>query len=296
MRRATLIESVRLDDAVGAKVLLASETFQETGSFKYRAAFHVASRVPQNLIVCASSGNFGQAMARACQQLGKQCIVVMPQNASASKANAILHYGGKIEPIDTAIVSRTARVQSLCRQFPDAYESSAYDDPLVIEGNASLGLELAELHGSIDCILAPIGGGGLTSGILVGLAKAAKPIPVWAVEPAIANDAAQSFREGRLVANPQEPQTIADGVRTLSLGRHNWPILHQGLAGVIEVAESQIKEAVRLLYHLANLKSEPTGALSLAGLLAQIHAFKSKRVCCVISGGNVDPKVFSALI
>src|SRR5207248_2872470 len=133
--------------------------------------------------------------------------------------------------------------------------------PLVIAGNTSLGAELAALPEPFDCVLAPLGGGGLTAGIIQGLRAAGSNIRVVAVEPLLANDGARSFRAGRIIANDVEPTTIADGVRTLSLGHHNWPILRDGLADIIEVTEGQIKEAVRLLFHLANLKVEPTGAL-----------------------------------
>jgi threonine dehydratase len=105
-----------------------------------------------------------------------------------------------------------------------------------------------------------------------------------------------SLRAGVLIANEAEPATIADGARTLSLGRHNWAILREGLADVIEVTEDQIKEAVRLLFHLANLKAEPTGALAVAALLAAPERFRGRAVCCVASGGNVDVDVFRALL
>ena len=116
------------------------------------------------------------------------------------------------------------------------------------------------------------------------------------VEPLLANDGARSLRAGTIIANDTEPATIADGVRTLSLGQHNWAILREGLADVIEVTEEQIKEAVRLLFHLANLKVEPTGALSVAALLAAPERFRGQSVCCVASGGNVDSEVFLTLI
>jgi len=166
----------------------------------------------------------------------------------------------------------------------------------VIEGNATLGLEIAGLKRSFDCVVAPLGGGGLTSGIVTGLRGAGGSMPVIAVEPLLANDGAQSFRAGRLVANQSEPQTIADGVRTISLGQHNWKILQHGLADVVEVAEDQIAEATRLLFTLANLKAEPTAALAIAALLAQPEMFRRKTVCCVISGGNVDADLFARLL
>jgi len=277
-------------------LLIASETFQHTGSFKFRAAYNVAAHVPHSRIIAASSGNFGQAMARACQIVGKSCIIVMPQTSARVKLDAVREYGGAVDLIDVRSKSRSARVGELAREHPDAYVASAYDDPLVIEGNATLGAELASLDRRIDFIIAPVGGGGLTSGIIQGLREAGKRIAVVGAEPSVANDAARSLKAGHIIANESEPQTIADGVRTLSLGKHNWAVLREGLSGIVEVSEEQIKEGVRLLFSLANLKAEPTGALGIAALLAQPEMFRNRSVCCVVSGGNVDADLFQSIL
>jgi threonine dehydratase len=296
IRPTTVLEAARLDRRLGAKLTIASETFQVTGSFKFRAAFNVANKAAQRRIITASSGNFGQAMACACQMLGKSCIVVMPGTSAQVKIEAVREYGATVDLIDTRVKPRQVRVTELAAESPDAYIASAYDDPLVIEGNATLGAELATLGKKFDFILAPIGGGGLTSGIITGLRSAGKETPVLGVEPAIANDAARSLRAGHIIANEKEPQTIADGVRTLSLGKHNWSVLRDGLAGIVEVSEESIKEAVRLLFSLANLKAEPTGALGVAALLTRPEMFQDRSVCCVVSGGNVDPNVFREIL
>ena len=112
----------------------------------------------------------------------------------------------------------------------------------------------------------------------------------------MANDAARSLREGHIVVNESEPQTIADGTRTLSVGKHNWEILKDGLETIVEVPEDAIRESVRLLFSLANLKAEPTGALGIAALLASPDTFRGRRVCCVVTGGNVDPAVYASLL
>lgn len=296
IRPTTIIEAPRLARRLGVDLTLASETFQYTGSFKFRAAYNVASRVPQPRVITASSGNFGQAMARACQLLGKSCVVVMPDTSSRVKVEAVREFGGTVDFIDVRSKSRKERVAELAGADPGAYVASAYDDPLVIEGNASLGRELAALRRGLDCTVAPIGGGGLTSGLIRGLRGAGSRCRVIAAEPLLANDAARSLREGRIVVHDTEPATIADGARTVSVGRHNWPILRDGLARVVEVSEAHIEEAVRLLLTLANLKAEPTGALSVAALLADPPWFRDQSVCCVISGGNVDPAVLRRIL
>jgi threonine dehydratase len=164
----------------------------------------------------------------------------------------------------------------------------------VIDGNSSLGDELADKD--FDVVIVPIGGGGLSSGIIESFERNGVATEVYAAEPLMANDAARSLRKGHIVANEREPQTIADGARTLSVGNLNWPILRKGLAGVLEVPEENIAEAVRMYFSLANLKCEPTGALPLGALMLNKEQFRDKRLCLVVSGGNVDPAVYTKLL
>jgi threonine dehydratase len=295
-RPTTIIESPRLDARLGAQVVIASETFQWTGSFKFRAAYNVASSVTQNHIITASSGNFGQALAYACMLLRKQCTVVMPDTSAQVKIEAVREYGAAVDLIDTRVTSRAARVAELAAQYSDAYVASAYDDPLVIQGNSSLGKEIAGLGHLIEAVVVPIGGGGLTAGIIMGLKQAGRPLEVVAAEPLMANDAARSLAAGCIISNEKEPQTIADGARTLSVGQHNWPILRDGLSHIAEVPEEAIAEAVRLLFSLVNLKAEPTGALGIGAMVAAPQIFRGRTVCCVVSGGNVDPAVYCRLL
>jgi threonine dehydratase len=295
-RRTTIIDAPRLANRLGVDLTIATETFQHTGSFKFRAAYNLASKVSEHKILTASSGNFGQAMAFACSLLGKECTIVMPSTSAKVKVDAVREYGGVVDLIDTRAVTRAQRVAELAKENPDAYVASAYDDLLVIEGNSSLGGELAALGRDFDAVLAPVGGGGLTSGIITGLRKGGSRARVVGAEPLMANDAARSLREGRIVQNESEVQTIADGARTVSVGVNNWVVLKDGLSGIVEVPEENIKEGVRLLFSLANLKAEPTGALSIGALLTQPEQFRGQRVCCVVSGGNVDPAVYREIL
>jgi threonine dehydratase len=292
----TIIEAPRLTKRLGAKVIIASETFQITGSFKFRAAHNVASSVPETLLITASSGNFGQALAYACSVLKKSCIVVMPTTSAAIKVEAVREFGGQVELVDVSVKSRAERVRELANQHPEAYVASAYDDSLVIEGNASLGRELAALNYNFDKVLVPIGGGGLSSGILTGFRQSEKKIGVVGAEPLLGNDAFRSLKAGRILRNESEPQTIADGARTISLGERNWAILKDGLEAIVQVPEENIIEAVRLLFELANLKAEPTGALGIGAVLTEPERFRDRSVCCVVSGGNVDPAVYTKIL
>ncbi|HXG83118.1 MAG TPA: pyridoxal-phosphate dependent enzyme [Pyrinomonadaceae bacterium] len=290
----TFIESEKLRKLLGINLTIASETFQHTGSFKFRAAYNLAANVPNDEILTASSGNFGQALAYACLLCGKKATIVMPETSARVKIEAVRSYGATVDLVDTNKIGRNERVLQLAAAMPDAHFASAYDDCFVIEGNASLGAELAAKN--FDSIISPIGGGGLSSGIIKGLCDAGNGARVFGAEPLEANDAARSLAAGKIVFNEFEPRTIADGARTISLGKQNWAILQTGLAGIVEVSEENIIEAVKLLFSQANLKVEPTGALGLGAILQSKEIFEGKSVCVVASGGNVDAEVYRRIL
>ncbi|MBA2333954.1 MAG: threonine/serine dehydratase [Blastocatellia bacterium] len=294
IRPTTFIEAQKLRDHLGIDLTIASETFQHTGSFKFRAAYNLALNVPNDEILTASSGNFGQALAYACKLLGKKCTVVMPETSAKVKIDAVLSYGATVDLVDTKVIGRNERVAQLAESMPNAYFASAYDDKYVVEGNSTLGEELAEKD--FDVVIVPVGGGGLISGIISGTKCVGCCTDVIGAEPLLGNDAARSLRAGKIITNKTEPETIADGARTISLGNLNWPIIKECVSGIIEVSEENIKQAVRLYFELANLKSEPTGALSLGAILEHSSVFPGKKVCVVVSGGNVDADVYRNII
>jgi threonine dehydratase len=178
--------------------------------------------------------------------------------------------------------------------MPDVYIASAYDDLHVIEGNATLGYELAAKD--FDAVIVPVGGGGLISGISQGLCRNGNQAQLIGAEPLLANDAARSLKAGVIVVNENEPTTIADGARTVSLGKHNWAIIAKGVAEIIEVSEDKIIEAARLYFSLANLKVEPTGALALGAILENKGEFLNRKVCAIVSGGNVDAEIYRRIL
>ena len=294
IRPTTFIQSSKLRDHLGLDITIATETFQHTGSFKFRAAYNLASSVEQEEILSASSGNFGQALAYACKLVGKRCTVVMPETSAKVKIDAVLGFGATVDLIDTNVIGRNERVEQLAREMPDAYFASAYDDRYVIAGNSTLGDELAVED--FDVVISPVGGGGLISGIVTGLKRHMQPTVVLGSEPAQANDAARSLKAGELIPNEKEPMTIADGARTISLGNLNWPIIKENVPEIIEVSDERIIEAVRLYFGLVNLKCEPTGAISLGAVLENTSKFEGRRICLIVSGGNVDPAVYRDLI
>lgn len=294
IRPTTFIESSKLRDQLGLDVTIASETFQHTGSFKFRAAYNLVSNVQNDEVLTASSGNFGQALAYACQLLGKKCTVVMPETSARVKIDAVRSFGAIVDLVDVTRVGRNERVAQLAAEMPDAYYASAYDDQFVIEGNATLGDELASRD--FDVIVVPVGGGGLISGVVTGLTRSGRTAEVIGAEPQLGNDAARSLRAGAIVRNEVEPMTIADGARTISLGNLNWPIIKENVREIIEVLDEKTVEAMNLYFVLANLKCEPTGALTLGAVLTEPGRFEGKRVCLIVSGGNVDPAVYRSLI
>lgn len=294
VRPTTIIRSTKLRDHLGLDITVASETFQHTGSFKFRAAYNVALNVPNDSILTASSGNFGQAIAYACKLTGKRCTVVMPETSARVKIDAVRSFGSTVDLIDVAMVGRAERVGQLAGEMPDAYIASPYDDQLVIDGNSTLGDELADE--GFDTIVVPVGGGGLISGMITSFCRNGATAEIIGAEPLLGNDAARSFKAGVLIANETEPMTIADGARTVSLGKLNWPIIRDGAKDVIEVPDEKTADAMRLYFGLVNLKCEPTGALSLGAILEQPERFADRKVCVIVSGGNVDASIYKGLI
>lgn len=294
LRPPLLLPAPTLSARLGCTLTLASETFQYTGSFKFRAAYHLLSSIPHQEVIATSSGNFGQAVAYASSLLGKTCTVVMPASSSLVKMAAVRRYGGSVDLIETSTISRVERVRQHVQAHPGAFAAQPADDPRMVAGNSTLGQDLFRA-GAWDLLVVPIGGGGLAAGQILARDLLNVSTAVLGAEPQLANDAARSLNAGHLQKNAQEPSTVADGARTLQLGQLPWGILHRGIEDILEVPEVLILGAVRLAFAL-NLKVEPTGALALGALLAHPARFVGKRVCCVLSGGNVDPEVYAQML
>ncbi|HEY9785087.1 MAG TPA: pyridoxal-phosphate dependent enzyme, partial [Candidatus Obscuribacterales bacterium] len=196
VRPTTFVKSWSLAQLLKADTLIASETFQHTGSFKFRAAYNVAQSVEQPELIAASSGNFGQALAYAARLLGKTAIVVMPDDSARVKIEAVRRYGGIVDLVDVRKKSRGERVKEIAQERKDARVVSAYDDLFVIEGNSTLGEEMAECGEEFDVVIVPVGGGGLCSGIIEGLKRKGNGARVYGAEPLLGNDAKRSFAAG----------------------------------------------------------------------------------------------------
>jgi threonine dehydratase len=292
----TFVRSQRLAAQLGVDVTIATETFQHTGSFKFRGAFNTAAYTDSQHLIAASSGNFGQALAFACKLFEKRCTIVMPQDSAAVKVAAVKSYGATVESIDVRKIPRAERVRQLLEEFPGSVQAFPSDGEAMLAGNESLGAEIVADARKFDVVLVPIGGGGVGVGCIRAVERAASKMKVIGVEPQAANDVVRSFRSGQRFVWEREPATIADGVRTLGVSVANWEVLKRGLDSMLEVSEESIIEATRMAFHLANLKVEPTGALALAALLEHGESFTGMRVCCIATGGNVNAEQYARIL
>lgn len=288
------IDAPLISEQLGFRVTFISELQQHTHSFKFRAAWSVVQNVDNSHFIAASSGNFGQALAKACQLSGRQCTIVMPTTSSKVKITAVKGFGAEVVFVDTAVQSRASKVSEVLLRHPTAHMASAYDCQWVVKGNSSLGVEIAQSGLDFDAIVSPVGGGGLSAGLIQGLCHSGSLVPVWGAEPLMANDAVRSLRDGTLHRHPVEPQTIADGARTASLGALNFEILTAGIAGMIEVPEDSIVWGLQSIAK-EGLRVEPTGALSV-GALKHWNDHSVGHIGCVLSGGNVDESTYQKLL
>lgn len=281
-----------LDDASRAKVFLKCENLQRGGAFKFRGAYHAVSHwvttSSHRRFATVSSGNHAQGLALACRLLGCEAHVVIPAGSSAVKRQAVHSYGATIyEAGDRAQANQL--LDQLARSLP-AVIVHPFNDPFVIAGQGTIMVELLGQVGDLDVVLAPIGGGGLLSGLCLAAETLRPMLEIYACEPAGALDAIESVRQNLIVPMPN-PDTLADGLRT-SLGDQTLPILRRGLAGFFVGEEREIVEAVRFAHERLDLVIEPSSAVALVPLLRKEPQLIGKRVAVILTGGNVDLSEF----
>jgi threo-3-hydroxy-L-aspartate ammonia-lyase len=277
--------------------MLKPESFQRSGSFKFRGAYNRLSQLSAAEraagVVAYSSGNHGAAVALAARLLGIPAVIVVPATGSALKLAAIAGYGAQLRPYDPAserreeVAAAIAAERSLTIIRP-------FDDYAVMAGQGTVGLELAEQAGPLDLVLAPVGGGGLIAGVATAVKGLQPGAVVIGVEPEGAADTSQSLRAGHRVTIG-EPATIADGLRASQPGELTFPINARLLDDVVTVPESAIIEAMRFCFTRLKIVIEPSGAVALAALRAG-WVPAAERVGVVLSGGNIDPADFAALV
>lgn len=286
-----------LDRRVGAEVLLKCENFQRAGAFKFRGAFNAISQLSdaqrEGGVLTYSSGNHGQAVALVGQLLGVRTTVVMPSDAPATKRVATEEYRASVVEYDPTETTREEIAAELL--FRSHYALvPPFDHVDVIAGQGTATLEFLDQVGSLDTLLVPCGGGGLLSGSAAAAKGRHPACRVVGIEPELADDATRSFHTGKLqrVVNPR---TIADGVRTPSLGELTFPLVLKHVDDMRTVTEEAIAEAVRFLFYRMKLVVEPAGALGVAALLSRVMRSQG-RVGVILSGGNIDGPTMSRIL
>ena len=295
--RTPVVESTSLDAAAQAHVYMKPENFQRTGAFKFRGAYNALSRLGveerKQGVLTYSSGNHAQAIALSGQLLGIQTTIVMPEDAPAVKVEATKAYGASVVLYDKTKASREELAQEIALEKGMTI-IPPYDHPHVVAGQGTVALEFLQDIQDLDYLFIPCGGGGLLSGCAI-VAKTLNPTcKVIGVEPAAADDATRSFYSGTL-QTVHNPDTVADGARTPYLGKITFPLVRSHVDEMITVEDSEIVQAMYLLWNRTKMIIEPTGAMSTAGALGGKIDIKGSRTGIVISGGNVDLMSSSAL-
>lgn len=293
-----VLSSELLSDICGMEIFLKSEHLQKTGSFKIRGATNKVKQAVKDgatYVTAASSGNHGQAVAYIAQKLGVPATIVVPVDANSSKKNAIRAYGGKIEKCGTTSAERLPRAKEIAEENNGVF-IPPYDDPLIMAGQGTVGLEILDQVQDADAVVVPVGGGGLLSGILVAIKESNPNIKVIGVEPESANDTYLSLQNGHITAIPPTT-TIADGLRTSQPGDLTFPVLQKYLDDLVLVSEEEIKRALSFVLERTKQMIEPSSATTVAAAMHQrLQGLNGKKVVCVISGGNVDIQQLHELI
>lgn len=289
-------------NASAPEIWLKAENEQPIGSFKLRGAYNkIASLSPEDLrrgVITYSSGNHAQGVAYAARALGTKAVIVMPENAPRIKREATLALGAEVVLVGPASKERKLRAEELVAEHGYVMVPP-YDDDDIIAGQATCGLEIAEQAPDADLVLSPVSGGGLLSGVASALKLSGARAQVWGCEPELAGDAAESFRKHELVEWPgtQTTRTIADGLRTQSLGQRNFHHIMQFVDGIVTITEEEILDATRVLLMASDTVPEPSGAVTLAAALFHSDELPtSQKIVAIVSGGNIDPALRDELM
>ena len=296
--RTPLVDAPFLAARVGHPVRLKVESRQPMGAFKLRGAYTAVSRLPADRrargLVTSSSGNHGLALAWAGRHFGVRAVVVMPSSAPRVKIEGIQRLGGEVvfagevrSPEQMARAERFAQEEGLVLIPP-------YDHPDVIEGQGTVGLEIAEEWPEVTDVLAPVSGGGLLAGTCLGVHAVRPATRVWGVEPAGAAKLSAALAAGRPTTLPAV-DTICDGLRTPTVGELTFPVIREQVAGAVQVSEAEIVAAMRALKEELDLVIEPSGAVTVAALLAG-KLRPAGPTAAILSGGNVDADTYARLV
>ncbi len=297
--RTPVLTSRTLDAAAGGTLLLKAEHLQRTGSFKFRGAWNAVASLPPDErargIVAFSSGNHAQAVALAARLHGVPAVVVMPADAPPGKLGATRGYGAEVVLYDRRTADREAIARAVALERGSTLVPP-YDLAAVIAGQGTVGLELVQDAGPVDVLVVCCSGGGLAAGCGVALQALHPATRLVVVEPAAGDDTARSLAAGHRVRVPQ-PRTIADGLAVQMPGELTFPLLQALGAEAVSVTEEELATAVLVLFERTKQVVEPSGAAGVAALLAgKVPGVAGRRVGVTLSGGNVGPAAFAALL
>ena len=293
--RTPLVESAELSRRLGVPVWVKCEHLHPIGAFKLRGAFTAISRLPAEErargIITHSSGNHGQAVAYVAKHFGVRAVIVMPENAPAIKVEGIRRHGAEI--VFTTRKEREQRSRELM-ESQGLVMVAPYDNLDVIMGQGTCAFEIFEDQPSVSTIITPIGGGGMLAGTCAAVGAIKPDTAVWAVEPAVSPKLTAALAAGHPVAF--EPvETLADGLVPPAVGTITFSYIQPGIRGAVVLTETEIGAGVKFLYRSMGLRVEPSGATPVAALLAG-KVTPAGPTACVLTGGNVDPALFSRLV
>jgi threonine dehydratase len=298
-----LLENRQLNERVGGRVLLKPETLQVSGSFKFRGAYNRLSQLDEAQrragVVAWSSGNHAQGVAAAAAMLGVHATIVMPEDAPKLKIANTRGYGAEVRLYDRWRESREGIAQAIAAER-GAVAVPPYDDPHIIAGQGTAGLELAQqaqsLGAALDVVLAPCSGGGLIAGIATAVKHGSPRTEVYSVEPAGLDDLARSLAAGDRVRNAPDARSFCDALMAPTPGELTFPIHQALLAGGLAVTDEEVAQAMAYAFSVLKLVVEPGGAVALAAVLSGKLPTAGRTVAVVLSGGNVDPATFTEVL
>ena len=288
--RTPVLRSTSADESTGAQVFFKCENLQRTGAFKFRGAYNtLAQFTPEQRergVLAFSAGNHAQAIALSARLLDMPAVIVMPEDAPASKMAATREYGAQVVTYNRYTEDREAISRRLAQERGMTLVPP-FDHPHVIAGQGTAAMELLEDVPGLDYLFVCVGGGGLLAGSTLAAQAMAPGCRLVGVEPEAGNDGQQSFKAGHIVQIPT-PHTIADGAQTQALGQLTFPIIAEGVEDMVTATDEQLVQALRFFAERMKIVVEPTGALAFAGARNGSVDVRGKRVGVLISGGNVD--------
>jgi threonine dehydratase len=301
--RTPLIESPALNERLGGRVLIKPETLQRAGAFKFRGAYNRLSQLTDDErkrgVVAFSSGNHAQGVALAAQLLGCPALIVMPSDSPAVKVEGTRGFGAEIRFYDRFTEDRIAIADQIAAERGCVVVPS-YDDPHIIAGQGTVGLEIVEqaraLGVELDKVLSPVGGGGLIAGVSTAVKALSPATEVWGAEPAGFDETRRSLASGKRETIDPDARSICDALLTPIPGELTWPINSKTLSGVVAVTDAEVAEAMRYAFSVLKLVIEPGGCVALTAALTGKIDLKGQTAAIVCSGGNVDPALFARVL